>query len=91
MGSLGGFLLGEFLFNLLGNAINGNATLIHILFIVISIVACIILAYFLKNFIIIFASSFIGSYPLIRGISLFTGHSPSEYAVIDLKERSETD
>lgn len=91
VGGLGGFLLGEFLFNLFGNAINGNGTLIHILFIVISIVACIILAYFLKSFIIILATSFIGSYALIRGISLFAGHFPSEYTVIDLKERGETD
>ena len=90
VGGLGGFLLGEFLFNLFGNAINGNGTLIHILFIVISIVACIILAYFLKSFIIILATSFIGSYALIRGISLFAGHFPSEYTVIDLKERGET-
>ena len=90
VGGLGGFLLGEFLFNLFGNAINGNATLIHILFIVVSIVACIILAYFLKSFIIILATSFIGSYALIRGISLFAGHFPSEYTVIDLKERGET-
>ena len=84
------WLLGEFLFNLFCNAINGNGTLIHILFIVISIVACIILAYFLKSFIIILATSFIGSYALIRGISLFAGHFPSEYTVIDLKGRGET-
>ena len=91
VGGLGGFLLGEFLFNLFGNMINGNGTLIHILFIAISIVACIILAYFLKSFIIILATSFIGSYALIRGISLFAGHFPSEYTVIDLKERGETE
>ena len=36
------------------------------------------------------ANSFIGSYALIRGISLFAGHFPSEYTVIDLKERGET-
>ena len=85
------FLLGEFLFNLFGNAINGNGTLIHILFIVISIVACIILAYFPKSFIIILATYFIGSCALIRGSSLLAGHFPSEQTVIDLKERGETD
>ena len=90
VGGLGGFLLGEFLFNLFGNAINGNSTVIHIVFIIVSIIAAIILAYFLKDFIIICATSFIGAYALIRGISLFAGHFPSEFTVIDLKNRGET-
>ena len=91
VGGLGGFLLGEFLFNLFGNLINGNPTLIHILFILICIIVCIVLAYFIRDYIIIFATSFIGAYALIRGISLLLGHFPSEYTVIDLKKRGEKD
>lgn len=91
VGGLAGFFLGEFLFNLFGNAIPGNLTLIHILFIVLSIIVLVVLAYILKNIIIIFATSFIGSYCLIRGISLFEGSFPSEFTVIDLKEREEFD
>ena len=49
------------------------------------------MAYILKDIIIIFATSFIGSYCLIRGISLFEGSFPNEFTVIDLKEREEFD
>lgn len=91
VGGLAGFLLGEFLFNLFGNEINGNLTLIHILFIVICIIGLVILAYFIKEYIIIFATSFIGAYIFIRGISLFAGHFPSEFTIIDLKSQGETE
>ena len=91
VGGVAGFFLGEFLFNLFGNAIPGNLTLIHILFVVFSIIILIILAYFLKDIIIIFATSFIGAYTLIRGISLFAGGFPNEFTVIDLKQRDEID
>ena len=47
------------------------------------------MAYILKDIIIIFATSFIGAYTLIRGISLFAGGFPSEFTVIDLKQREE--
>ena len=91
VGGLAGFLLGEFLFNLFGNAIKGNSTLINILFIIFSIILAIILAYFIRAFIIIIATSFIGSYSLIRGISLFAGGFPNEMTVIDLKKEGEDD
>ena len=91
VGGVAGFFLGEFLFNLFGNAIPGNSTVIHILFVVFSIIALIVVAFFLKDFIVIFATSFIGSYTLIRGISLFAGYFPSEFTVIDLKNRDEID
>ena len=89
VGGVAGFFLGEFLFNLFGNAIPGNLTVIHILFVVVCILVLIIVAFFLKNFIVIFATSFIGAYTLIRGISLFAGYFPSEFTVIDLKQREE--
>jgi len=91
VGGLGGFLLGEFLFNLFGNAIPWNLTLVNILFILICIIAAIVIAYFLKDAIIIGFTSFIGSYSLIRGISLFAGYFPSEFTVIDLKNKGEDD
>ena len=91
VGGLAGFFLGEFLFNLFGNSLPLNLTLVHILFIIISIIALIILAFFLKDIIIIFATSFIGAYTLIRGVSLIAGYFPSEFTVIDLKQRGETE
>ena len=89
VGGLAGFLLGEFLFNLFGNKVKANLTLINILFIVVCIILAIILAFILKDLIIIFATSFIGAYAFIRGISLFAGHFPSEFTIIDLKKQGE--
>ena len=91
VGALAGFLLGEFLFNLFGNAFSGSLTLIHILFIVICIIGLIVVAFFFKPYIVIFATSFIGAYIFIRGISLFAGHFPSEFTIIDLKNQGETE
>lgn len=91
VGGLAGFLLGEFLFNLFGSLINLNAILVHILFILICIIISIILAYFLRDYIIIISTSFIGAYAFIRGISLFAGYFPSEYTIIDLKNEGEKD
>ena len=34
---------------------------------------------------------FIGSYALIRGISLFAGHFPSEFTIIDLANKGEVE
>lgn len=91
VGGIAGFFLGEFLFNLFGSLIKVNPTLINILFVIICIIASIILAYFIQEIIIIIATSFIGSYALIRGISLFAGHFPSEFTVIDLKAQGENE
>ena len=89
VGGIAGFLLGEFLFNLFGNLIKANPTLINIIFVIVCIIGAVVLAFFLKEVIIIFATSFIGSYAFIRGISLFAGYFPSEFTVIDLKKRGE--
>ena len=89
VGGLGGFLLGEFLFNLFGSLIPLNSILVNILFVVVCIIVAMIVAYFLRDAIIIGFTAFIGSYSLIRGISLFAGYFPSEFTVIDLKNRGE--
>ena len=89
VGGLAGFLLGEFLFNLFGNKININSTLVNILFIIVAIIAAILLAYWLKDIIVILATAFIGAYAFIRGISIFAGYFPSEFTIIDLKNRGE--
>lgn len=91
VGGVAGFFLGEFLFNLLGNKINWNSTVVHILFIIGCIIALIVVAFFLKDVIIIFATSFIGAYTLIRGISFFAGGFPNEFTVMDLRSRGENE
>jgi len=55
----------------------------------ICIIISICLAYWLQDAIIIFATSFIGAYTFIRGISLFAGGYPNEFTVIDLKNQGE--
>ena len=49
------------------------------------------IAFFFKKFIVIFATSLIGSYCIVRGISLFAGKFPDEITVIDLRSRGETE
>ena len=83
-GSLGGYVLGEFLYNLFGNRINLKPILVNILFIIICIVVLVVLSLFLKKLIIISCTSLIGAYAFIRGISILAGGFPSESSIIDL-------
>ena len=89
VGGISGLLLGELLFSLFGNFISWNQILVNILFVIICMIITIVLAFVLRDAIIIGATSFIGSYAFIRGISLFTGGYPSEFTLIDLKNQGE--
>ena len=62
---------------------------IRIVVYVVVIVIFIALSVFLFNVIIIFATSFIGAYSFIRGISIFAGGFPNEATIIDLIEKKE--
>ena len=90
-GGISGFFIGQFLYSLFGNQIPANGIVINIVFVVVSIGVMIAIAYFFKKFIIIFATSFIGAYCFIRGISLFAGGFPDEITVMDLRGEDETD
>jgi len=90
-GGVSGFFIGEFLYNLFGNQIPANGILINVVFVVISIGVMVAIAFFFKKFIVIFATSFIGSYCFIRGISLFAGGFPDEITVMDLRAENETE
>ena len=52
---------------------------------------CIVLAYFLVEIVIIVSTSLIGSYCIIKGISLYAGGLPDEAYVIDLIKNQEFD
>ncbi len=91
VGGFAGFFLGEFCYDLFGSEIDANQTLIHILFIFVSIIVSVAVAYFARDFIIIIATSFIGAYAFIRAISIFAGGFPSEFTVMDLKDNDEDD
>ena len=58
--------------------------LVNILFILVSIIVLVLIALWLRAAIIIFCTSFIGSYACIRGISFFAGNFPSEFTIIDI-------
>ena len=91
IGGVSGFFIGQFLYSLFGNQIAANGLVINIVFVVVSIGAMIAVSFFFKKFIIIFATSFIGSYCFIRGISLFAGGFPDEITVMDLRAEDETE
>ena len=63
----------------------------NIIFIIMSIGALITFAFFFKKFIVIFATSLIGSYCIVRRISLFEGKFNDEMTIIDLQTRGETE
>ena len=92
-GGVSGFFIGQFLYNLFGNRIplDVNGIVINIVFVVISIGVMIAVAFFFNKFIIIFATSFIGAYCFIRGISLFAGGFPDEIKIMDLRGKGETE
>ena len=90
-GAISGFFLGQFLYSLFGNQIPANGVLMNVIFVVVSIGILIAVACFLKDTIVIFATSFIGSYCFIRGISLFAGSFPDEFTIIDLVNNEETE
>ena len=90
-GGVSGFFIGQFLYNLFGNQIPANGIVINIVFVIVSIGVMIAIAFFFKKFIVIFATSFIGAYCFIRGISLFAGGFPDEITVMDLRGEDETD
>ena len=91
VGGIGGVLLGQFLFSLFGSLIPWNSILVNILFVIICVIGAILLALWINDIIVILATSFIGSYAFIRGLSLFFGYFPSEFTIMDLKNRGEDD
>lgn len=88
-GGVAGFFVGQFLFSMFGNRIPADGMAMYWVFIVVSIGILIVVAFIFKKAIIIFTTSFIGSYCFIRGISLFAGGFPDETTVIDMRNKEE--
>jgi len=84
-----GFLLGVFLYNFLFNQISSHPKVVYYCCIVFSIIFLEFMVIMFRNFVIIFSTAFIGSYTLVKGISLLAGGFPSEGMVIDLIEKKE--
>ena len=88
-GGISGFFIGQFLYNAFGNQIPVNGIFINIAFVAVAAGVMIGLSFLFRKFIIIFATSFIGAYCFIRGISLFAGGFPDEITIMDLNGKDE--
>jgi hypothetical protein len=87
LGGVGGFFIGVAIYNLLLFFSKSNAVLL-----VISIFSSLFMAFLSFRFydkIVIFGTSFIGSYAFVRGISLFLGYFPSEITIIEKMSKGE--
>ena len=90
-GGISGFFIGQFLYNLFGNRIEFNGIVINVIFVAAAIAVMILMAFCFKKMIIIVATSIIGAYIFIRGISLFGGGFPSEIQIMDLNREGESE
>lgn len=84
-----GFLLGTFLYNFALNQISTNTKIVYYCTIVFSIILLEFLILMFRKFMIIFCTSFMGAYGIIRGLSFMIGGFPSEKEVMDLIENQE--
>ena len=90
-GGISGFFIGQFLYNLFGNRIEFNGIVINVIFVAASIAVMILMSFCFKKMIIIVATSIIGAYIFIRGISLLGGGFPSEIQIMDLNREGESE
>ena len=85
-----GILFGQFFFLSFGIIIPWNSIYLYILFILVSIIICVLMIIFIQkkivNYIFI---SFACSYIFVRVISILEGHFPNEYIEIFLKSYGE--
>ena len=88
-GAVLGFILASFIYILLLRLINIDPNLMYWLTVGIFVVTFSILTIFFHKYLIIIATSIVGSYSFIRGISLFTGGYPSEFLIIDYIKKGE--
>jgi hypothetical protein len=91
LGSYMGYLLGILLLNVGLNRIELNPTVVYWVTIVICIIIGALLAYFLFKHIVIFSTSFIGGYTLIKGVNLYLKGLPDEGYIMDIIKNGETE
>lgn len=91
LGGCLGYIIGLILYTIALKYIQINPTVVYWVTIVGCIILFAILAMLLVKLIVIIGTSAIGSYGVIRGISLYAGHFPSETMIIDLINNEEYD
>lgn len=91
LGGITGYMVGLILYNFFLRYIKSNPSVVFWLTIVVCIAIGVVAAWFLEKHLIIFSTSILGSYLIIRASSLVFGSFPSEGEVIDLINRQEYD
>ena len=89
LGGLLGYVVGNIVYTIVLKYINSNPTVVYWVTVVVCIAIFASLAFFLVKLIVILATSVIGAYGMIRGISLYAGDFPSESMIIDLINKQE--
>ena len=84
-------VVGQVLYNLVLRLFNKNNAIIQAAFYVVLIAVFAIVGKLAFKPFIIVGTSLVGSYALVRGVSIFVGGFPNESTVIDLMSKGETE
>ena len=84
-------VVGQVLYNLVLRLFNKNNAIIQAAFYVVLIVIFAIVGKLAFKPFIIIGTSLVGSYALVRGVSIFIGGFPNESTIIDLMSKGETE
>lgn len=91
LGGIMGYAIGSIVYSFIFRHITSNPELFYWLSIIICVILGVLFAVFAHKHLTIVATSILGSYIFIRGISLLAGGFPSEAEMIDLISRKEFD
>lgn len=89
IGAFVGYFVQSFLYNLFLNNIHSNPEVVYWVSLCVLVLIGAIIGYNFLKVLFIFTTSFVGSYVVIKGISLWAGGFPSESLIIDLINKNE--
>jgi hypothetical protein len=85
-----GYLLGVFLYNLLGTVVEVNNIIVYVIIIGLCILLCLQIMTKLEDTLVILSSVILGSVLAVRGIGVITQSFPDEIYLINLLKNAET-
>ena len=91
IGGYMGYTLGIFLYNLVLYKIQGDPKVVFWVTIIACVIFFAIISLWFVKHIMIIATSVCGGYAIVRGMSLYVGHFPSESVILDLVQHQEWD
>ena len=89
LGGVLGYVVGNLLYITLTRLIDVNPIVVYWVTLVVCIIIFCLLTVFFHKYLVIIATSVIGSYGVIRGFSVIFGGYPDESIIIDIIERGE--